>query len=441
MTEPRTTRRGLLATLGGAMGASVLARAGVGRLETAGRGLSAGPASDDGAAGGASDDRTPVDPASLRLDTPGRELLADVGTPHAGLGTPDRWEALVGDCSPALGPDAGDGALRVDPDPTARVEYAFDEPFDFSRRDLSFWTRFPTGPANPIRVRLFAPDEANQILAYNYPLNRWPDARFGVEVGPTSELGSPDPTDVRRMQIEVDRGDRGDRSHRPAVFDGFATKPKASTGRVMVIFDDNRASVADAFAEMDARGMPAATAVIPDAVGLPGHLDAEQLADHHAAGWDMVAHPQLEYGLPHYSRERQHEAIRETKRWLVERGYEAGADHIVTPLGRASTETLDLIARYHYTNYLTNDVLSGTPPVDPLTIERVAIDDVDAATAAVGRAERYGMTAVLMAHTVGVDSDDLVSFEGFVDVLDRIERADVELTTPTEFWERSLDRV
>ena len=415
------------------MGATLLARSGVGRLDEVRRGFDSREAR--------TPEPTPVDPASLRLETSGRELLAEAGTPHAGLGTADRWETLAGDLSRAYGPGVGEGALRVAPDPIGRIEYAFDEPFDFARFDLSFWARFPTGPANPLRVRLFAPDEANQIITYKYPLNPWPDTRFGVEVGPTDERGSPDPTDVRRVQIEVDRGDRGNRSYRPVVLDGFETRPKASTGRVMIVFDDNRASVATAYEVMSERGMVGATAVIPDGVGRPGHLDAEQLAEHHGAGWDLVAHPQLSKGLPAYPRERQHEEILRTKQWLVERGYDEGANHIVTPLGQASPETLELVSRYHYTNYLTNDVTSATPPVDPLTIERVAIDDVEYATEQIRRAARYDMTVVLMAHTVGVESDDLVSLEGFVDVLDCIERSDVAVTTPTEFWERSLARV
>lgn len=413
------TRRRLIATLGGAIGGTLLARSGVDRANSARRAATSQRAQPP--------DPTSVDPASLPLETTGREVVDGRGTARPELATADEWNALAGDVSAEADSRTGDGpAMRVSPG--ARIAYTFDQPFDFERSDLAFWARFPEGAASPIRVRLFAPDAQNQLITHKYPLNALPDTRFGVEVGPTSERGSPAVTNVRRIEIELVPGES------PLVVDGFETKPKASTGRVMLVFDDNRASVATAHEEMHARGMPGATAVIPDYVGRGGHLDSGQLAAYHADGWDLLAHPQLDSPLPDYSVERQRDEIVRTKRWLVERGYDEGANHFVAPFGRVEPETLDVVSEYHHTNFLTNDLLSGTPPTDPLTVERVSIDDPAYAKAQVRRAARLDMLVVLSVHTVGNPNDDHLSREEFVDVLDCIEATDVEVTTPTAYW-------
>lgn len=420
MTE--RTRRGFLATLGGAMGGTLLGRLGVERIGSAARGVRGrGPVAPD---------PTPVDRASLPVQTAGREAVASSGTPRPDLATTTAWDVVSGELTAEPRPRGGAGpGVRLSTG--GRISHSFDSPFDFERFDLSLWVRFPTEAASPIEIRLLAPDEENQFITYKYPLNDLPDTRFGVDIGPTRERGSPDPADVRRMDIATVPGKS------PVVLDGFETKPKAATGRVMLIFDDNRASIATAYREMSARNVAGAVAVIPDLVGEGGHLDAEQLATYDADGWDLVAHPQLDNPLPDYPVERQREEIVRTKQWLVERGYDDGANHFVAPFGRVEPETLDIVSEYHHTNYLTNNLLSGTPPADPLTIERVSVDDPAYAKAQIRRAARLDMLAVLSVHTVGNPDDDHISREAFVDVLDCIETEDVDVVTPTEYWEPS----
>jgi peptidoglycan/xylan/chitin deacetylase (PgdA/CDA1 family) len=203
----------------------------------------------------------------------------------------------------------------------------------------------------------------------------------------------------------------------------------------MLIFDDNRASVSSAYEEMRIREMPGAIAVIPDLVGEDGHLDEAQLRAYHADGWDMVSHPQLEKPLPAYSRARQERELIRAKRWLVANGFPEGADHFVAPYGQVGPNTLEILKKYHHTNYLSSNSLSGTPPTDPLTIERVGIDNVAYAKRQIDRAATYNMVAVLSAHTVGNPDDQWISQEGFVEVLNYIRATDIDVTTPTRYWD------
>ncbi|WP_323191248.1 polysaccharide deacetylase family protein [Halostella sp. PRR32] len=425
MTE--RSRRAFLGTLGTTVCGTLLAREGFKRLRSAGE---SGPQDADPPA---------VPPDSLRVRSSSRSIAARRGTLHAGLNSAESWEPVAGSLSPERdSPREGSEPMRLasnsagkrlGSDSAGAIEYTFDTPFDFTESGLSFWAKFLGRPTAPLRIRLFAPDERNQLLATRYTANSMSNAWFGIDVGPTTEVGSPDPANVSRIQIEVDARDR------PLLLDRFETKPAARTGRVMLIFDDNRASVASAYEEMHRRGLTGAIAVIPDLVGDRGHLSADQLATYHADGWDLVSHPQLDKPLPAYSEATQRREIIRTKRWLVSHGYEAGADHFVAPFGKIGPKTLELLEEFHHTNYLTTNGLNDTPPTDPLTIDRVAIDDVQNAKRQIELAATYDRLAVLSAHTVGNADDRWVSRDGFIDVLDHIERSAVEVVTPTSYWE------
>lgn len=419
-----TDRRAFLATLGGAVGGTVLAREGIAWADPNGESVLRSQAASV---------RSELDPSWLQVDKTGRELTARRHTFIEGSNSIDRWHVLSGHLRRhEVTPDGGAIALRLAPIPDGTVEYVFDEPFDFTGFDLSIRGKFLEPPASPLRLRLFAPDIRNQLITRQHVFDPMAETWFGVQCGPTDEVGSPDLTTVRRIRIELPPGAS------PFAFNGLAATPKATTGRAMLIFDDNRASVSIAHEAMQSHGIPGAIAVIPNLVGADGYLSADQLATYHDDGWDLLSHPQLERPLPAYSRKRQHEEIRRSKRWLVEQGYPEGANHFVAPFGKVGPDTLDLISNYHYTNYLTNDVLSGTPPADPLSIERVAIDDIEYAKRQIKRAAKYNMLVVFSVHTVGNADDRWISSDGFAEVLDYLERTDIEVVTPTDYWQRCL---
>jgi len=319
------------------------------------------------------------------------------------------------------------------PSPVGRIEHTFERTFDYTQSSLSVWVYFPSTAPARLQFRLFAPDEDNQIVTTRYPSDSLANTWFGIEIGPTDEVGSPDPTAITRIQIDI----RGDRT--PVVFDRFEMRPVAEMGHAMIIFDDNRASVATAYPEMTRRGIPGAVAVIPELVGDGGHLGKRHLETYDANGWDLLAHPQLDDPLPAYSPTEQREAIIRTKRWLVANGYEAGADHFVAPYGAVGPKTLELLAEFHHTNFLTSPGVLGTPPADPLTINRVAIDDVQNAKRYMELAAKYDRTVALMAHTVGNKDDQWISTRDFHEVLDQLENSDLDVVTPTSYWSEVID--
>jgi hypothetical protein len=346
----------------------------------------------------------------------------------------DIWDLLEERSSKTQTTKVGDStSIRLVPTPVGRIEYTFERPFDYTQSSLSVWVYIPDAAPERLQFRLSAPDTENQLVTTRYPSDSMTETWFGIEIGPMTEIGSPDPTAITRLQIEV----RGERT--PVVFDRFETMPVADTGRAMVIFDDNRASVATAYTEMSRRGIPGAVAVIPALVGAEGHLNERQLERYDAHGWDLLAHPQLDNPLPAYSPSEQRMAILQTKQWLVANGYEEGADHFVAPYGKIGPKTLELLTEFHHTNYLTSPGLSGTLPADPLTIDRVAIDDVQNAKRQVELAARYNRTVALMAHTVGREGDQWVSEHGFREVLDKLTSSGIDVVTPTEYWSAAID--
>ncbi|RZV06057.1 polysaccharide deacetylase [Natrinema hispanicum] len=419
----KKSRRAFLGTLGTAMGGTLLVREGVRQIHSSIRSNSHGT------------EKQPIPTDSLRVDRSGRNITVQRGTLRTDLNSIDAWMSLSGEFTlERESINGSSSSLRLASNPIGKIEHVFDEPFNIGENTICFWLKALNNVPSQIRIRLLAPDEQNQLITSQYLSKDLANTWFGIEVGPTNKIGSPDSTNISRMQIEVAAEDQA------VLLDRFKTKPTADTGRVMLIFDDNRASVSTAYEEMHRRGLSGAIAVIPDLVNAGGHLSADQLATYHADGWDLLSHPQLEEPLPMYSQARQRQEIIRAKEWLVTNGYQEGADHFVAPFGKVSPDTLEIIEVFHYTNYMTSEGLSGTPPTDPLTINRVAIDNISHVKRQIQRAARFNMLVVLSAHTVGNQNDQWVSQEDFINILDFIKGTDVEVVTPIDYWKNEISR-
>jgi peptidoglycan/xylan/chitin deacetylase (PgdA/CDA1 family) len=254
---------------------------------------------------------------------------------------------------------------------------------------------------------------------------------YRLDVGPSELRGSPDLSAVRELQI---RTYSGSGPFRMAV-DSLRTTERAERGAVMLTFDDNKRSQYDtAFPIAREFGLPGVVSVMPHTVGDSSRIPLAGMHEMKRAGWDVVSHLQHEKSIPEMRPGRQRRAIRDSKRWLVENGFERGARHVVWPYNDFDAGSLEIASRYHHLGFAFGGCPVGRRVTGPLSIGRVHGDEVERSKRMIGLAAEYNDLAVIMYHTIGAD-DDRIGEEGFREVMARIDRADVDVITATDLWE------
>lgn len=246
---------------------------------------------------------------------------------------------------------------------------------------------------------------------------------------------APDLTDVTAVQFSFWAGSGVDAS---VYLDDLRTTPKADRGQVVFTFDDSREThYTEAFPVMSEQGIAATTAVMADEIGTTGYLTTEQLQTLYDAGWCVSLHPQESEHLPAYSKSKQRDLIQSNRQWLLDHGFDRGADTIVYPYGSADTDTLSVAAEFCEIGALAG---GGTTPVyaaAPLTLNRVDAGASKAdAKAAIDEAEAHGTTATLMYHTFGPNGE--TSTADLREVCRYARKANVDIVTLDE-WRRRLD--
>ncbi|WP_121741634.1 polysaccharide deacetylase family protein [Natronorubrum halophilum] len=349
----------------------------------------------------------------------------DAWTVSGGTLTADPDRALVGSQSARIETTAGGQ--------TTRLAKTFAEP-----RDLTDVVPGVAATAND----LFTPwlrlvDSGGDSVEYrrgitaDLPFMRY---NFGLE----SISDGFDSTAVREVQLQFWSGEGQERT---VWFDDLHFIPRPETGKVMIQFDD--VHVTDhtkALPILEEYGYPAVTFVNPnyldrDAGGDP-RLSPEQLHDLHDAGWCISNHCLSHPRLPELSREEQRDEIRGGKEWLVEQGFEEGAEYFAYPFGQFDETTIELVDEYHeigfagggpVQGYTTNTKLA--PRIGEPSAERVR-------TALERTAEMRGITSVFYHRLEG---ENLAAFETFVETIHEYEsQGDLDVILPQDLGREYL---
>ncbi|NHN47077.1 polysaccharide deacetylase family protein [Halostella sp. JP-L12] len=344
------------------------------------------------------------------------------------------WETYAGRLDAAEGSAyAGSQSARLTAAPDdgrAWIYRKFDSPLDLSDRDLSLAVRLEAPESESVVVQLLAPDRENQIVLSK---GVWRAGWMRVDLGPSAVRGDPDLSDVRelRIQLPVGEGDEG-----RLLVDAVRTTPKPDRGAVMLTFDDNhRTQYETAFPVMDRYGIPGTVGVIHRAVDYDATMSVDEMRELRDAGWDMASHPQLDRSFRQLSPGEGRTAFRESKRWLVDEGFEDGARFLVWPFGKYDADAVSAAARYHYLGFAGGGSPAGARVTEPLVVGRVTGDDPERTAAMIDLAERYNLLTVVRCHTVGVDDDKYVSTEGFERIVEHLDAADVNAVTPSDLWD------
>ena len=372
---------------------------------------------------------TPSDASSERPDAAGTEDdFTDL----------DAWEVtggtLTGDPDRAL---VGSQSARLDVPASARssrLTRRFAEPRDFA--DAAPGVAVATDDLLVPWLRLV--DDDGDVIEYrrgivgDLPLMRY---NFGVtEADPAFDAAA-----VREVHLQVWTGEG---TSQTVWFDDLHLTPRPERGQVMIQFDD--AHVTDytrALPILEEHGYPAVTFVNADYVdsgelGGDPRLTTDQLRELRDAGWCVANHTRSHPHLPDLDAAEQEAQIRAGKEWLVEQGFEDGAEYFAYPFGEYDATTVELVDEYHAIGF------AGGPPAGGYTTNtalatRIGDPDPDDVRTALERtADHRGITGIFYHR---LEDEYLESFETMVETLSEYEsRGDLEVILPWDLEERFL---
>lgn len=178
----------------------------------------------------------------------------------------------------------------------------------------------------------------------------------------------------------------------------FVDRP--TPGKVLLTFDDTNATdYTTALPMLKDHGFVGSTFVNSGLVGQEDNkLTVEHLSELYDSGWDICNHTTQHQNLPKLSRGKMEAAIREGKQWLVDHGFDRGAEYFAYPKSSYDQSVLDLVEQYH-----TLGFVGGYPAIgeisNELLIHRPSGDvSAEAARHRIDLTAEYGGITTLLYH-------------------------------------------
>jgi hypothetical protein len=386
--------------------------------------------SNDGNDGGSNQD--------LTLGYNARERSHDRGTTYENFGdfsagwepVSGRVEANAGDWEdPAT--DAGHATLVSDGD-NDRVEMRNRLGSEnFAYRDVSMAVRLRGVSNETLRVELEAGDGSESNVTSRYLSEKHGWVRIGL--GSSAVDGTPDMANINEFRISCYTGSKSCEID----VDDIRTTRKRDNGAVLFIFDDgNETDYTIAHDVLSARGMAGSSAVIPRLVGEGNNLSQSQMDEMDADGWAWPNHPQASDpsdGLGSVSGDHAEQMMRDNKQWLLDHGYERGADTLVWPFGDFDHESLQIAGDYYRLAWGGGSSTAPGTITEAGWVPRIELNesgDVENALDAVEHAYKMETVVSFMTHGMGggnLTRDDLER------VLDRVEARGLDVLTTADF--------
>ncbi len=328
----------------------------------------------------------------------------------------------------------GSQAARIDIRPGDRrgsIRRTFAEPVDLTGNGLSLALR-ATEAVYP-RIQLFDTDgerlDLRAPVRAGLPLQSYP---FGID-----HDGGCDRSAVSELRIFTYTGGGESLS---LWCDHLARTPRPDTPVVLLQFDDGSATdYARAAPILESHGYPATTFVNPDAVGGSDALDLDQLGELRADGWTVGSHAYSHDSLSSLDPAAQEASIRESKEWLVDHGFEAGAEYFAYPFSDYDATTLELVDEYHRLAFAAGWPATGRVP-NRLLAPRRGDPDPAEARRLLDLTVRHDGVLTLLFHSMGDRADanyHVDDFEAIVDCVHEKERnGDLEVLSVAEFESR-----
>lgn len=333
-------------------------------------------------------------------------------------------------------PYDGSRSLRFvadEDEPYVGVTRAFSDPIDMSGKTLSVALKVNEPEVYRIEIRLLAPGQGNMVhlnRTHAGPTGTW----LRVDLGATSETGSPDIGEVYEIQV-VGRAARGE-DPVDFVVDAIHLDDAPDQGMVMLTWTGDHESQFRAAEMMREYDFPGVAGVVHQTVGGGNRLDIPQLREMQQAGWDVVSFPHPPNGsgpLSQFDENRQRQIIEDSRQWLRQRGFEEGANHYIAPGDHRDATNLELLREIHESSMSFGGANIGVPLSDPHTIGWFSGGNLGTVGDYVDLAEKYNQLSAPMWSILGEEYDNHeITEDEYESLLEYVDERDVRVVTPSD---------
>lgn len=311
----------------------------------------------------------------------------------------------------------------------AGIFKSFPDGLDLSKHDLSMAVKLEKPASGKVSVEFLAPGRSDHLVSKRFipkPMDDW----FRIDLGYTGKRGKPQMSSVQEVRILVVT------DNKPVRYwvDDLRKTKKPDKGKAILTFDDAHITQYDvAFDELQKRNWPAAEFIIPDAINSQGNLTIGQLREMRDAGWDIGSHPDDGQPLTAFSKKKQRRLIKDSKQYLVQKGFDRGARFFAAPYNQINGATVELVEEFHEYGFTFGACPNATPPTCRPAISRVLARDLQGTRRVFNLADQFNQLAVLNFHAIGPDEN--ISKQDFTHILDHLEKKDMDVITPSELLE------
>lgn len=210
-------------------------------------------------------------------------------------------------------------------------------------------------------------------------------------------------------------------------------------GGIIIVMDDGyETQYTRGWEILKRSGMKGAVSVIPAAVGDPGYMDFQQLAELYMDGWDMLNHTYNHIDLTGLDKEQQAGQISQGMAWLRNHQMPRGSDVLIYPGGKHDEFTFEAMKETGVT--AARSLKSVWTAGLDCTFEDVEICNVISTLSikniklAIDKAANNKSVLVLVLHKIEPVTDDSqmqVEEEKLKEIVDYIEARDDALSVIT----------
>lgn len=276
---------------------------------------------------------------------------------------------------------------------------------DLDLTDQNVSLAVKTKAQNPVVFDVFldAPDPENRLILTEGVRSSVGSSYLRIDPGAARVRGLPDLKKVKRITIRP-RG--GDGAGTTVWLDDLRLVPSPKKPYVVLTFDDGYAShYTEAFKLMSKHDMPGFAAVPTGHVGTKGNMNLEQMQEMKKGGWEFGSHSKDHTKLTNLSRLEAEEQIVDAKQWLIDNGFETGAQYIAYPQGKYDAPALNFIKQHHDMGfrYIGPKSAGSGRITEAMTASRGAGHRVEDAKEMVDVAALYNDLAIFTFHRIGTD--------------------------------------
>lgn len=360
-----------------------------------------------------------------------------IGTQFEDFEDLERWYALqgYGEVS-ATSNDAyqGSQSMRLQSSGDVAAGYhAFTSPKDMSGKNVSLAVKVNSPLLAKLRVELLAPDRGNKVVmgrTMQGPTDTW----VRLDMGVTQESREPELSAVQEVRVIAQR--TGGSEPVDVVVDDLRLVDRPEKAYVMLGFNDAyRSHYETVFPMMQEFGFSGVEGVVSDVVYGQNRLDVGMMREMRDAGWDMASRPGAEDYLPQLSAERQRELFERNKQFLARKGFPDGAKHFITPYGRRSAKTMEIVGELHETMFTYGGMPNGLPSTTLQNLSFIDAGNTQPVKTLVDLAAKYNQFLVATTGSVGSDEDSAISESDLRAFLEYVDAADIEVVTATDMLE------